>query len=154
MKLRVDRCGPPKGRMMIKKDSEAPSYLDGLVSRMTKKGMKKSIFTKPQASAATRWGTRYEGQWQLDVNGRGFAAGFIHAAGDGTLEALKQGAAAPFQACGFQVNGSLRTAESIRMAKRNHHCRSVLAECMADLGQSHSCSLCFRCKALSKHAQN
>ena len=49
MKLRMDRCqcGPPKGRMMIEKDSEAPSYCDGLVSRMTatKKGKKKSIFT-------------------------------------------------------------------------------------------------------------
>ena len=62
MKLCVDRCGPPKGRMMIEIDSEAPSYLDGLVSRMTKKGMKKSIFSKQQASAATRWGTRYGGQ--------------------------------------------------------------------------------------------
>jgi hypothetical protein len=115
MKLRMDRCEPLKGRMMIEKDSEAPSYLDGLVSRMKSKGMKKSIFTKPQKSAATRWGTRYEGQWQLGVNGRGFAAGCIHAAGDGTLEALKQGAAqaAPFQACGFQVDGSLRTTAKL-----------------------------------------
>jgi hypothetical protein len=48
MKLRMDRCGPPKGRMMIEKDSEAPSFLDGLVSRMKSKGMKKSIFTKPK----------------------------------------------------------------------------------------------------------
>ncbi len=34
---------------------------------------------------------------------------------------------------------------------RPHHCQSVLAECMADLGQGYSCSLCLHCKALSKH---
>ena len=118
MRLRVDRCGPPKGNMVIQKDSEAPSFLDGLVSRM-----KKGIFTKLQESAETRWGTRLEGQWQLGVNGRALAAGVIQAAGDGTLEALKQGAAAPFQARGFEVDGSLRTT-----AKLGPHLRCLTSQ--------------------------
>jgi hypothetical protein len=104
--------------MMIQKDSEAPSYLEGLVSRM-----KKGVFTKVQASAKTRWGTRLEGQWQLGVNGRALAAGVIQAAGDGTLEALKQGAAAPFQARGFEVDGSLRTT-----AKLGPHLRCLTSQ--------------------------
>jgi hypothetical protein len=108
MRLRVDRCGPPKGKMVSQNDSEAPSYLIGLNSRM-----KKGIFIKPQASAETRWGTRLEGQWQLGVNGRALAASVIQATGDGTLEALKQGAAAPFQQRGFQVDGSIRMSEKL-----------------------------------------
>jgi len=108
MRLRVDRCGPPKGtRMEIQGDSEAPSFLEGLTGRI-----KKSIFTRPQVSAATRWGTRFEGQWQLGVNGRAFAAGLIQATGDGTTKALEQGAAAPFQESGFQVDGSLRMSSA------------------------------------------
>ena len=103
---------------MMKKDSEAPSYLAALVLRM-----KKGVFTKPQASAKTRWGTQSEGQWQLGVNGRAFASGVIQAAGDGTLEALKQGAAAPFQERGFEVDGSIRTT-----AKLGPHLRCLTAQ--------------------------
>jgi hypothetical protein len=118
MRLRMDRSGPSKGTMMMKKDSEAPSYLAALVLRM-----KKGVFTKPQASAKTRWGTQSEGQWQLGVNGRAFASGVIQAAGDGTLEALKQGAAAPFQERGFEVDGSIRTT-----AKLGPHLRCLTAQ--------------------------
>ena len=110
MRLRVDRCGPPKGAMVIQGDSEAPSYLTELTGRM-----KRNIFTKPPVSAATRWGSRSEGQWHLGVNGRVFAASLIQATGNGTLEALKKGAAAPFQEHGFQVDGSLQLSE--RLAK-------------------------------------
>jgi hypothetical protein len=46
------------------------------------------------------------------VNGRAFAAGLIQATGDGTTKALEQGAAAPFQESGFQVDGSLRMSSA------------------------------------------
>jgi hypothetical protein len=118
MRLRMDRSGPSTGTMMMKKDSEAPSYLAALVLR-TKKG----VFTKPQASAETRWGTQSEGQWQLGVNGRAFASGVIQAAGDGTLKALKKGAAAPFQERGFEVDGSIRTT-----AKLGPHLRCLTSQ--------------------------
>ena len=108
MRLRVDRCGPLQGRMVSQKDSEAPSYHTGLVSRT-----KKCVFVKVQASAKTRWGTQLEGQWQLGVNGRVLASSLIQATGDGTLEALKKGAAAPFQVRGFQVDGSIRMSEKL-----------------------------------------
>lgn len=121
MKLRVDRCGPPQGAMKIQKDSDAPSYFDALVLRMKKK--KNGFFPKPQTSAKTRWGTRLEGQWQLGVNGRALAAGLIQATGDGTLEALQKGAAAPFEASGFQVDGSLRTS-----AKLGSHLRCLTSQ--------------------------
>jgi hypothetical protein len=94
--------------MVIQGDSEAPSYLTELTGRM-----KRNIFTKPPVSAATRWGSRSEGQWHLGVNGRVFAASLIQATGNGTLEALKKGASAPFQEHGFQVDGSIQLSERL-----------------------------------------
>ena len=108
MRLRVDRCGPPKGKMVSRKDADAPSYHSGLVLRV-----KKCVFVKVQASVKTRWGSQLEGQWHLGVSGRVFASSLIQATGDGTLEALKQGAAAPFQVRGFQVDGSIRMSAKL-----------------------------------------
>ena len=104
----MDRCGPQKGDMIIQGELEAPSSLTELIGRV-----KRNIFTKPPVSAATRWGSRSEGQWHLGVNGRVFAASLIQATGNGTLEALKKGAAAPFQEHGFQVDGSLQMSEKL-----------------------------------------
>ncbi len=108
MRLRVDRCGPLKGAMIIQGESEAPSYLTELTGRM-----KRNNFTKPPVSAVTRWRTRFEGRFQLGVNGRVFAASLIQATGNGTLEALKKAASAPFQEHGFQVDGSLQMSEKL-----------------------------------------
>ena len=118
MRLRVDRSGPAQGTMMIQDESDAPSFFTGLIGRM-----KKSIFTKPQVSAATRWGTQYEGQRLLGVNGRVFASGTIQATGDGTLAALQTAAAAPFQKDGFKVDGSIRTS-----AKLGQHLRCLTSQ--------------------------
>jgi hypothetical protein len=118
MRLRVDRCGPPQGKMMMQGESEAPSFLTELTGRT-----KKSIFTRPRVSAVTRWGTRYEGQWQLGVNGRGFASSVIQATGDGTLAALQTAAAAPFHKDGFKVDGSIRTS-----AKLGKHLRCLTSQ--------------------------
>ena len=108
MRLRVDRCGPQKGDMIIQGESEAPSSHTELIGRV-----KRNIFTKPPVSAATRWGTRFEGQYSLGVSGRVFAAGLIQATGNGTLQALKKAASAPFQEHGFQVDGSLQMSEKL-----------------------------------------
>jgi hypothetical protein len=114
MRLRVDRCGPSKGAMVMEADKGAPSVLDCLHKRM-KKGV---MFRKPAVSAATRWGTRIEGQSQLGVDGRVFAAGLVPVAGDGTLPALIKGAAAPFQMNGLQVDGTLRMSAKLGNAVR------------------------------------
>ena len=82
--------------------------------------MRKCVIVKVQASVKTRWGSQLEGQWKLGVNGRVFASYLIQATGDGTLEALKQGAAAPFQVRGFQVDGSIRMS-----AKLGKHLRCL-----------------------------
>ena len=120
MRLRKDRCGPPDGaRMVIKGDSDAPTVLEELTGRI-----KKGIFLKPQVSAPTRWGTRFEGQWQLGVNGRVFGAGVIQLAGDGTTKALQKCAAAPFQQNGFEVDGCLRMPS----AKLGKHLRCLVSQ--------------------------
>ena len=118
MLLRVDRCGALKGDMTMKEDSEAPSYHTRMIGRM-----KRNILPRPQVSAATRWGTRGEGQFQLCDNGRALAAGVIQTTGDGTEVALKKAAVALFQTSGFQVDGSVRTT-----AKLGKHLRCLTSQ--------------------------
>ena len=89
-------------------DVGALSVLDGIAMR----NKNRCMFRKPAVSAATRWGSRIEGQSSLGVDGRVFAAGLIQVAGDGTVDVLSKGVAAPFQTSGLQVEGTLRMASA------------------------------------------